>query len=174
MAGRPRLARICVYDFGRVFDLGCPPLRLWFAGGGGPVRCGGVAGRALPQRVLGVATVHDTVLAGHVILVLEDEPLIALDIMQSLRGAGASVLGAGCIRDALPLACHPDLSAAILDFGLSDGDAGEVCALLDARDVPFVLYSGYQHVSEACRKGVHLEKPAGPEELVGTVVRLLQ
>jgi DNA-binding response OmpR family regulator len=122
----------------------------------------------------GVTAVNGAALAGRVILVLEDEPLIALDIMESLRGAGAAVLGAHCLRDALPLTDHPDLAAAILDFGLSDGDAGKICERLGARDIPFVLYSGYQHVSEACRKGVRLVKPTGAQELIGAVVRLLQ
>ena len=70
---------------------------------------------------------------GQSILVLEDEPLIALDICEALKGAGASVFVANCLRDALALADHPDLSAAILDFGLSDGDAGPVCSGSKAR-----------------------------------------
>ena len=76
--------------------------------------------------------------------VLEDEPLIALDICEALKGGG-SVFVANCLGDALALADHPDLSAAILDFGLSDGDAGPVCERLKRRDIPFVLYSGNEN-----------------------------
>jgi DNA-binding response OmpR family regulator len=117
--------------------------------------------------------VDRAVLAGELILVLEDEPLIALDIIDSLRNAGASVLSAHCLRDALPLAEHPDITAAILDFGLSDGDAGVVCGRLNARNIPFILYSGYQHVNDACHRGIHISKPAGSGEIVATLARLL-
>jgi DNA-binding response OmpR family regulator len=60
------------------------------------------------------------------------------------------------LRDALALADHPDLSAAILDFGLRDGDAGPVCERLNRRGIPFVLYSGYEN---AVARGVTLRKP---------------
>jgi CheY-like chemotaxis protein len=65
-------------------------------------------------------------LVGQSILVIEDEPLIALDICEALKSAGASVFVANCLHDAFALAEHPDLSGAILDFGLRDGDAGPV------------------------------------------------
>jgi DNA-binding response OmpR family regulator len=111
-------------------------------------------------------------LIGRSILVLEDEPLIALEIVDGLRRAGASVFLAHCLRDALPLAEHPDLSAAVLDFGLRDGDAAPVCERLNARDIPFVLYSGYRHTHHACRNGVRLQKPAATADLVSAVTSL--
>ena len=112
-------------------------------------------------------------LAGRCILVLEDEPLIALEIVACLREAGASVFSARCLRDALPLADHPDLTAAVLDFGLRDGDAGAVCERLSTRDIPFVLYSGYVHTHAACRKGTHLRKPASRDELLAALSHLI-
>jgi hypothetical protein len=44
------------------------------------------------------------------------------------------------------LAAHPDLSAAVLDFGLSDGERFALCAGLNERHVPFVLHIGNTHV----------------------------
>jgi DNA-binding response OmpR family regulator len=116
---------------------------------------------------------HAAALIGHSILVLEDEPLIALEITHGLHVAGASVFCARSVRDALPLAEHPDLSAAILDFGLSDSAAGTICQRLVAREIPFVLYSGYLDVKEVYRKSIHLPKPAATAELVSALVRLL-
>lgn len=116
---------------------------------------------------------NQAALEGHLILVLEDEPLVALEIMDSMRRAGASVLGARCVREAMTLAEHPDLSAAILDFGLKDGDASSICDRLTARRIPFVLYSGYPQVDDACHKGIQVPKPARPAELVATVVGML-
>jgi|SRR6185503_3445390 len=113
-------------------------------------------------------------LAGHSILVVEDEPLIALHIAECFRAAGASVFTAHNLRDGLRLAGHPDLSVAIVDFGLSDGDGTGLCERLKGRGIPFVLHTGYTHVSEACRSGVVIPKPASPAELVSAVARLLK
>jgi CheY-like chemotaxis protein len=117
--------------------------------------------------------VNRVALAGRAILVVEDEPLIAVEIAEGLRGAGASVVLAHCLSEALPLADSHDLSAAVLDFGLRDDDARAVCERLNARDIPFVLYTGYAHAHEACRRGLHLPKPASQEELIGAVASLV-
>ena len=114
-----------------------------------------------------------TALAARTILVLEDEPLIALEIADLMRDAGAAVLHASYIRDALLLVEHPHLSAAILDFKVSDGDAGIVCERLNSRAIPFVVYSGFEDVDARCHAGIHLAKPASSVELVATITRLL-
>ena len=78
------------------------------------------------------------------------------------RRAGASVYSARSVQDGLRLARRPDLSAAVVDFGLGDGDGAGLCELLKARGVPFVLHTGYAHPSEACHSGVLVPKPAAP------------
>jgi len=113
-------------------------------------------------------------LRGRSILVVEDEPLIALDIVDCFRQAGASVYSAQNLRDGLRLAHHPDLSAAVVDFGLGDGDGAGLCELLKERGVPFVLHTGYSHPGEVCQPGVLIPKPAAPVELVKTVEGLLR
>lgn len=82
-------------------------------------------------------------LAGHTILVVEDEPLIALTIVEDFKAAGASVHTAYNLCDGLRLADHPDLSAAVVDFGLSDGQGSTLCERLNERHVPFILHTGY-------------------------------
>jgi DNA-binding response OmpR family regulator len=112
-------------------------------------------------------------LAGRSILIVEDEPLIALDIAEGFRSAGASVLSAHNLQDGLRFAGHADLSAAVLDFGLSDGEGTALCERLKERHIPFVLHTGYQHINEACHAGVLVPKPAAPAELVSTIASLL-
>lgn len=78
------------------------------------------------------------------VLLVEDEPLIALDLAYILREVGADVLGpypdaAGAI--ALLANCRPD--AALLDHGLADGCAGAIAKALVLADVPFALVTGY-------------------------------
>lgn len=121
--------------------------------------------------VTSMASVHS--LAGRSVLIVEDEPLIALDIVDCFRKAGASVFIAHKLEDGLRLAAHPDLSAAVLDFGLSDGNGTALCERLYERGIPFVLHSGYSHLHRVCRDAVLVPEPASPDVLVSTVAGLL-
>jgi DNA-binding response OmpR family regulator len=112
-------------------------------------------------------------LVGRSILIVEDELLVALDVARSLEAAGARVLMARKLAEALSKAEDPDLSAAVLDHGLREGNTSQVCEKLKARDIPFVLYSGYSRIHGACSKGVMVHKPAHPSVLVTTVASLL-
>jgi DNA-binding response OmpR family regulator len=69
----------------------------------------------------------DTSLSGRIILVAEDEPLIAFDIATSFQRAGADVAVVRSMKDALGLVECAGISAAIVDFGLVDGDANALC-----------------------------------------------
>lgn len=109
-------------------------------------------------------------LDGRTILIVEDEPLVALDVAETIKAAGASVMLTHTLKDGLKLAEHADLSAAVLDFGLADGEANELCERLNGRGVPYVLYSGYDHVSDACRGGVLVPKPASPDTLIDALI----
>src|SRR5262245_55586767 len=99
-------------------------------------------------------------LAGRSELIVEDEPLIAINIVECFRDAGASVMTARGLRDGLRLADHPHLSATIVDFGPHEVEGNELCERLKKRGVPFVLHSGYAHVEDACRSGIVVPKPA--------------
>jgi DNA-binding response OmpR family regulator len=113
-------------------------------------------------------------LAGRLILVCEDEPLIAIDIANAFTKAGARVVTARSLREALVTADDGALSAAILDHALGDGDSSELCDQLKERKIPFVLYSGYSKLDGACSDAVHVTKPASPDVLVTTVLGLLR
>ena len=115
-----------------------------------------------------------TSLAGRSILIVEDERLIALEIVTAFQNAGAVALTARSLTDAIHLVEHDGLSAAVLDFGLADGDADAVCARLDERHIPFILFSGYTRHGPACDRGAVIPKPARPETLIETVVGLLR
>jgi DNA-binding response OmpR family regulator len=113
-------------------------------------------------------------LTGRSILVVEDEPLIALDIAEGLKAAGASVLAAHSLTDAMRMAADPDLSAAVLDFSLRDGDGSALCDRLKEREIPFVLHTGHAHVEAPVSLGVVVRKPAAPADLVNALASLLQ
>ncbi len=112
-------------------------------------------------------------LAGRSILVVEDNPIIAMEVVQGLQAAGASVSEARSLSDALCKVECPTLSAAVLDYALNDGDASQICDRLDQRNIPFVIYSGYDYVEGPCSEGEHVRKPVPPPVLVDAVVDLL-
>ena len=58
--------------------------------------------------------------AGCSVLIVEDEPLLALDLRQSFEAVGAYVFTATQFAQALTLADHPDLALAVLDYRIDD------------------------------------------------------
>ena len=81
-------------------------------------------------------------LCGKRILVVEDDPVVAVDYYFELKGAGATETCEISIRAALAyLACH-DVDAAIVDYHLPDGSCVPVLERLAARGIPYVVVSG--------------------------------
>jgi DNA-binding response OmpR family regulator len=115
----------------------------------------------------------DASLTGRTVLIVEDEPLIALDIVEAFERAGAVALSARTIAQARNIVEQDGLSAAVLDFGLGDGDAEQLCHRLSDRDIPFVLHSGYSHASAVCSKSISIPKPASPDVLIRAIVKAL-
>lgn len=109
-------------------------------------------------------------LQGCVVLVVEDEALIALDIAQSLKDAGAEVIISRTLDDAMKQAELPNLDAAVIDHALHDGlTTSDVCAKLKERNVAFIVYSGHNKLEGACASGELVHKPASPQMLVTTL-----
>ena len=115
----------------------------------------------------------DRPLTGRSILIVEDEPLIALDLQSAFENAGAHVITASKLREALSLIGTDGLSAAVLDHALGDGDSSQLCERLQERGIPFVIYSGFSEAVGACQHAPHVSKPASSEVLVTTVAGLL-
>ena len=114
---------------------------------------------------------QSTRIAGRSILIVEDEPLIALDIEQAFAKAGAIVFPARKLSDAHHLVEQNSLAAAVLDFRLGDGDAQVLCARLVAQEIPFIIYSGYPHAAQP--GAVMIPKPDSPATLIDAIAELL-
>ena len=113
-------------------------------------------------------------LSGRTILIVEDEPLIALDIASAFEQAGAKVTTTNTLQHAVLLVEHDGLSAAILDHALGDGDSNILCKRLAERQIPFVNYSGLRDLPGACRAGITIDKPTHTSALVEKIAELLQ
>jgi CheY-like chemotaxis protein len=112
-------------------------------------------------------------LTGRHILIVEDDPMIALDMTEALEPTGASIATTHTFAEALVLIEQNDLSGAILDHGLPDGDSAKLCARLKEREVPFFIYSGYPPDKGPCADALHIAKPAPDRTLVSAMVRLI-
>jgi DNA-binding response OmpR family regulator len=108
------------------------------------------------------------------ILIVEDEPLIALDLETAFERVGANVITTSTLRAAMALVDKENLSAAVLDHALGDGNSSHLCERLHARGIPFVIYSGFPRTEGGYQHVPHVSKPASPEVLVTTVLNLLQ
>ena len=87
---------------------------------------------------------------GRLVLVVEDEFLIAMDLEQLLRRHGWRVLGpAATVDQALRLLQGATPDVALLDVNLGGEPVTPVAAELRARGVPFVLASAYDHLGLA-------------------------
>ena len=107
------------------------------------LRLGTLSRNGRPIRSLLEGVVETTLLlADRCILLVEDEPLVSLDITARLRDAGARVLAASHLEEALELAECPVVAAGVLDFDLGKEDSTLVCWKLVDRGIPFVFHSG--------------------------------
>ena len=108
-------------------------------------------------------------LDGLTFLVVEDEPLIAMDIATVLEDEGAKVTTTNTLKHAMLLAEHDGLAGAIVDHSLGDGDSAALRTRLKERGIPFLVHSGYEVEGEP-----YLAKPATTEQLVEALKRLVE
>jgi CheY-like chemotaxis protein len=79
------------------------------------------------------------------VLVLEDEPFIAMLLQDELEALGIHVIGPiNNLKSAIQLAESPDLDGALLDLNINGAYATEVADRLRVRDVPFIFVTGYE------------------------------
>jgi DNA-binding response OmpR family regulator len=119
---------------------------------------------------------HTRPLEGWLILVVEDEPLIALDVTRAVTTAGAKVVSAGYLESGLCSTEHPALAAAVVDLRLADGSGTKICERLRKLRVPFIVHTAYPRMFASARwpDVPILTKPARPEEIVSALRRLIQ
>lgn len=87
-------------------------------------------------------------LLGKIILVVEDEYMLAEHVADALRAQGATIAGpAGSVRDALALVEQGEtVDAAVLDVNLRGDRVYPVADALLARGVPIVFATGYEEL----------------------------
>jgi CheY-like chemotaxis protein len=112
-------------------------------------------------------------LTGRSILVVEDEPLISLEMTALFQSAGARVLSAMNLPAAIALTAAPGLSAAILDYGLGIEKVQTLCAHLAERGIPFMFYTGYADLQQSYPTTLVVQKPASGDTLLAAMSALV-
>jgi DNA-binding response OmpR family regulator len=111
------------------------------------------------------------------VLIVEDEPFIALDLATAVEEARGKVIGpAGSVREALMLIDQHLVQSAILDVNLSDRDVTPIADLLIEGGVPVIFYSGLAlpvALRERYPSASAYKKPTPPVQLLNKLVALM-
>jgi two-component sensor histidine kinase/CheY-like chemotaxis protein len=130
---------------------------------------------ALPQPSAAQAEPAD-VLRGRRVLLVEDEPLVALDMEAELQALGLEVIGpASSVAAAERLIAERACDAALLDANLHGQSVERLAAALRAKGVPFAFATGYgrEALPEAFRDVAVLAKPFDAARVAATLRALL-
>ena len=113
---------------------------------------------------------------GRKVLLVEDSPVISEATEMMLADMGCEIVGpAGTMAPALQLATDEPLDAAVVDINIRGGKAFAILTILEKREVPFLLTSGYADWSmpEEWRGRPRLTKPYGEDEMRAAMAALL-
>lgn len=108
------------------------------------------------------------------VLILEDEPLIALDHDEIVERAGfTQVTIFSTCTAANEWLQFNNPTVALLDVRLRDGPCAAVAQLLRNKGIPFVVCSGssQEDADPAFRSGVWVSKPCIPDDLIAALTQ---
>lgn len=114
---------------------------------------------------------------GRRVLIIEDEPLVALDIATLLEAADFEIVGtATTVGEALEFVRHSKIDVALLDGNLRGHAVDDVAAALDQRRIPFLFVSGYgeENLPQDFAGRPILTKPFSGEQLISVAAGVLQ
>lgn len=110
------------------------------------------------------------------VLLIEDEPLIAMDMSDTLEEAGCIVVGtAPTVHEAMRLIANSEFDAALLDANLNGDPVDEIAAWLTRKSKPFAFVTGYGRdaLPEAFRQAPLVNKPLMRNAAVQAIEGLL-
>jgi CheY-like chemotaxis protein len=114
-------------------------------------------------------------LSGKRVLLVEDEPIIAMSVEDMLVDLGCLVVGPAFSASAAEtLARNEHFDAALLDINMGDGASYPIAVILRERNIPFSFATGYGSGGVPAGLG-HvsvLAKPYTEENLADTLRRL--
>ena len=105
------------------------------------------------------------------VLLVDDEPLVAMGIADQLSAAGAIIVGrCATARDAIEILQSKEVDVAIIDFVLADNNSESLQVALERKGVPFVVVTAYPRVLVRRNERQQvLSKPVTADLLCSTV-----
>src|SRR5712671_745412 len=128
-------------------------------------------GRSIPlaDEIMNPASADGTAALPNDVLIVEDDPIIALDFEETILGFGVkTVRTAGGVARALEMIADRAPDFALLDVGLVREKSFAIAERLDALKIPFVFVTGYGAAGTfpaAFARRPRLPKPCSAEEL---------
>jgi PAS domain S-box-containing protein len=127
------------------------------------------------SSLLAVADQRRT-LDGKRILVIEDEPLVSMEMESNLANAGCEIVGPAATLDRAKILVETaDYDAALVDVNLKGQPVDELATLLTKKNRPFAFVTGYgrEALPSGFRGAVVLGKPFSADQLLATTEVLL-
>ncbi|WGT50415.1 HWE histidine kinase domain-containing protein [Thioclava nitratireducens] len=138
----------------------------------------GSADEAQPQEDFSdTPTTGDSSCAGSKIMIVEDDPIIGMDIAEIFRSCGAEVLGPFTTVASALLALQRTPDVALLDVNLRLETTDVIASQLAENEVPFLVLSGQADPSDLPSAFVGVEivsKPFDDSDLLDRVLWLLR
>ena len=101
------------------------------------------------------------------VLILEDEPLVAMFVESCLQDAGAAVVKIAASISAARSVLNESFDAAVIDLHVADGDASPLIGVLSGRGIPVVVTTGGTIDREMLTQTVAvLQKPYPEADLI--------
>jgi len=116
-------------------------------------------------------------LSGTRVLVVEDEPLVSMEIVSRLTEAGCEVIGpAGTLEKAKSFIEVSELDAALIDANLAGNPVDELAAALTRLKVPFAFVTGYgrEALPHGFREAAMIAKPFTEKALLTTIGQIVK
>ena len=117
-------------------------------------------------------------IVGRRVLILEDEPLIAMLLVDILERAGCTIAGPTFdVTQALALVCDRDIDVAILDINLGAGaTSAPVADELSKLGIPFIFATGYtgSALREIDSGRLMVSKPYNEPELIAGLIAAVE
>ena len=138
----------------------------------------GVSAKDVEQAIIEAQEIIDRMLASRV-LIIEDEPIIALDLESLLVDLGHEVVGKAATRnEAVSMARTKEPGLVLADINLGEGGSGidAVGEILNSFDIPIIFVTAYPEkllTGERPEPAYLIAKPFLPETVQATVGQAL-